>query len=89
MSSLRKLQILSLGVIANSAAAMALMYWTDAHAAACDLRYECTALQCHNPFWAQSACSANLPPACSMTTPLACYDGGAASCPYLVLCQDQ
>lgn len=89
MSSLRKIQLLAIGVIVNCVAAMALMTSKDAHAAACGMRYDCTALNCHNPFWAQSACSANLPAGCVMTTPLACYDAGSVSCPYMVLCQDQ
>lgn len=89
MNSLRKIQLLSVGVIVNSVAAMALITATEAQAAPCGARYDCTWVNCHNPFGAQSACYANLPSNCSYTTPLACYDGGSASCPFMVLCQDQ
>jgi len=89
MSSLRKIQLFALAVIINCVAAMALMAPKDAHANPCGMRYDCTALNCHNPFWAQNACAANLPPQCVMTTPVACYDAGSTSCPFMVLCQDQ
>jgi uncharacterized membrane protein len=89
MNASRKIQLLAVAVIANSAAALALISATDAQAAACGARYDCTSLNCHNPFWAQSACFTNLPSNCSYTTPLACYDGGSMSCPFMVLCQDQ
>jgi len=89
MNSLRKIQLLSACVIVNCVAAMVLMTSADAQAAQCGNRFDCTALNCHNPFGAQSACYANLPPGCSYTTPMACYDGGSTSCPYMVLCQDQ
>ena len=89
MNALRKIQLLSVGVIVNSIAALVLMSATDAQAAACGTRYECTSLDCQNPIWAQSACFANLPPDCAYTSAVACYDGGSTSCPYMVLCQDQ
>lgn len=84
----RKIQLLAIGVIVNSLAALALASGPDAQAA-CGARYDCTSLNCNNPFWAQSACSANLPPNCAYTTAVACYDGGGSmSCPFMVLCQD-
>ena len=89
MNAARKIQLLSLAVIVNSIAALALVSVTDAQAAACGARYDCSSLTCHNPYWAQSACFANLPAGCSYTTAVACYDGGSMSCPYMVLCQDQ
>jgi len=89
MDGSRKIQLLSIGVIVNSVAAMTLISASEAQDAPCGARYDCGSLNCHNPFWAQSACYANLPPNCSYTTPVACYDGGSVSCPYMVLCQDQ
>jgi hypothetical protein len=89
MNASRKVQLLSAGVIVNSVAALALIPAVDAQSAACGARYDCTSFNCNNPFWAQSACFANLPAGCSYTTALACYDGGSMSCPYMVLCQDQ
>jgi hypothetical protein len=89
MNALKKIQLLAMGVIVNSVAAMALISSTEAQAAACGARFDCTSLNCSNPFWAQSACYANLPPNCVYTTPQACYDGGSVSCPFMVLCQDQ
>lgn len=89
MNTLKKIQLLAVGVIINSVAAMALIASTEAQAAACGARFDCTSLNCNNPFWAQSACYANLPPNCVYTTPQACYDGGSMSCPFMVLCQDQ
>ena len=89
MNASRKIQLLSVGVIVNSVAALALVSATDVQAAACGARYDCTVFTCHNPQWAQSACFANLPAGCSYTSALACYDGGSMSCPFMVLCQDQ
>jgi hypothetical protein len=88
MNALKKIQLLAVGVIINSLSALTLMSAAEAQAA-CGARYDCTYLNCHNPFWAQSACSANLPPNCAYSTPLACYDGGgSSSCPFMVLCED-
>jgi hypothetical protein len=89
MNALKKIQLLSVGVIINSVAAMALISATPAQAAACGNRLECTHLTCNNPFWAQSTCYANLPPGCSYTAAVACYEGGTGSCLFMVLCQDQ
>ena len=86
---MRRIQLLSAGVIVNCVAAMMLMTSSDARAAQCGNRLECTSLNCHNPFWAQSACYSTLPGGCSYTTPAACYDAGTIDCPYMVLCQDQ
>ena len=88
MTALKKVQLLALGVILNSVAALALNSAAEARAA-CDMRFDCTHLNCNNPFWAQSACYANLPPGCSYTTAVACYEGGTASCLFMVQCQDQ
>ena len=87
MNALKKIQLLAAGVIVNGI--LALPSPTIAQDAPCGGRFDCTSLNCHNPFWAQSACYANLPPNCSYTTPAACYDGGSSSCPFMVLCQDQ
>jgi hypothetical protein len=88
VNALKKIQWLAVGVIVNAVAAMALGSPTQAQAA-CGTRFECTHLNCNNPFWAQSACYANLPPGCSYTTAVACYEGGTASCLFMVQCQDQ
>jgi hypothetical protein len=89
MDVLKKIQLLAIGVIVNSVAALTLISAAEAQGA-CGARYDCTSLNCNNPVWAQSACFANLPPNCSFTSVLACYDGGgSASCPWMVLCQDQ
>lgn len=88
MSSLRKIQLLAIGVIVNCAMALAILASQDAHAAPCGYRYECSLANCNNPFWAQSACSANLPQPCAYTIPLACFNAGTTACPYMVLCED-
>lgn len=86
MNADRKLQLFSLGVIANSAAAIALLSPLQAQADACGARSVCTQLAVC-PGAGQVVCDMTLPAGCTSTTVTQCIFLGL-QCYNLVFCQD-
>lgn len=89
MNTLRKIQILSGMVIANSAAAIALLSPVEAQATACGTRWTCGHPLCSGT-GPQYVCSSTLPAGCTSSTPLQCNSVNLGpGCYSLVQCQDQ
>lgn len=97
MKALRKIQLLSIGVIVNGAAGLALLSPTAASAATCGDRHVCLPYGYQCTGGAQYYCSNTLPPGCASSTPIFCFNYSGTQCSFsggignstYIVCRDQ